>query len=248
MRHRKAGYKLGRTSAHRQAMLRNMACSLFQHGQITTTAQKAKALQPFVEKIVTLAKRGDLHARRQVVAKLGGDRKAFHWLYLPKDATDKERAIVDQQADMAEQFFDIPDRDTVERNRYGEVRKAPRIVGHIFENVAPRFKDRDGGYTRIVRLGLRRIGDAGEIVVIQFCGAEDGPEIGGNPSQRRRAADKRTAFAAKLAEVWGGSGDDASTAVAESEVEGQVEETAPETEAPDASDEDASAGEDENKD
>lgn len=213
MRHRKAGYKLGRTSSHRQAMLRNMATSLFQYGQITTTVQKAKTLQPFVEKIVTLAKRGDLHARRLVVAKLGGDKKAFHWLYLPADATEKEREIVDNQADMAEQFFDIPARDTIERNRYGEVRKAPRIVSHIFDNIAPRFKDREGGYTRIVRLGLRRIGDQGEICVVQFVGAEDGPEIGGNPSQRRRSADKRTAFAAKLAEGWGSK--ESATAVAE---------------------------------
>ncbi|MEM1423752.1 MAG: 50S ribosomal protein L17 [Planctomycetota bacterium] len=242
MRHRKAGYKLGRTSAHRQAMLRNMAVSLFQYGQITTTVQKAKALQPFVEKIVTLAKRGDLHARRQVVSKLGGDKKAFHWLYLPSDATEKEREIVDNQADMAEQFFDIPPRDAIERNRYGEVRKAPRIVGHIFENVAPRFKDREGGYTRIVRLGVRRIGDQGEICVIQFVGAEDGPEIGGNPSQRRKVADKRTAFAEKLAAEWGGN----ATAVAEPEVE---EEVAAEAEAPESTDDNgAPEGEDEKKD
>ena len=243
MRHRKAGYKLGRTSAHRQAMLRNMAVSLFQHGQITTTVQKAKALQPFVEKIVTLAKRGDLHARRQVVAKLGGDKKAFHWLYLPADATEKEREIVDNQADMAEQFFDIPPRDTVERNRYGEIRKAPRIVGHIFENVAPRFQDREGGYTRIVRLGLRRIGDQGEICVIQFVGAEDGPEIGGNPSQRRKAADKRTAFAEKLSADWGGN--ESATAVAEPEVDEEAA-PAPEAEAPESTDE--GGAEDEKKD
>ena len=74
MRHRKAGYKLNRTSSHRQAMLRNMAASLFEHGQITTTVPKAKALQPFVEKIVTTAKRGDLAARR-------GDRAEAERLY-----------------------------------------------------------------------------------------------------------------------------------------------------------------------
>ena len=254
MRHRKAGYKLGRTSAHRQAMLRNMAISLFQHGQITTTVQKAKALQPFVEKIVTLAKRGDLHARRRVISKLGADPKAFQWLYLPKDATEEEREIVDRQSDMAEQFFDIPSRDTVERNRYGEIRKAPRLVAHIFENVAPRFTDRDGGYTRIVRLGMRRIGDAGELCVIQFVGAEDGPEIGGNPSQRRRKADKRTAYAGTLAEAWGGS----ATAVAEPEAEDkadsapvaeaaeEAESQADAPEAPESTDE--SSGEDEKKD
>ena len=72
------------------------------------------------------------------------------------------------------------------------------LVRHIFENVAPRFKDRAGGYTRIVKLGKARIGDGGELCLIQFVGAEDGPEIGGRPSTRRRAADRRTAFAAKV--------------------------------------------------
>lgn len=198
MRHRKAGYKLNRTSAHRQAMLRNMAASLFEHGQITTTIPKAKALQPFVEKIVTKAKRGDLHARRQVIAMLGRDRQAFAWSYIAKNATEDERAKVESQREFTQGFFDIPDADQVERNRYGELRKAPRLVRHIFENVAPRFADRAGGYTRIVKLGRHRLGDAAELCVIQFVGNEEGPEIGGRPSTRRRQADRRTAFAAKL--------------------------------------------------
>lgn len=198
MRHRKAGYKLGRTSSHREAMLRNLAAGLFEHGQITTTVPKAKALRPFVEKIITLAKRGDIHSRRLVAAKLGGDRRAFDWLYLPKGATEDERAAVNRVRNRAAAFFDLPDSDQVERNRYGELRKAPRLVKHVFENVAPRFADRPGGYTRIVKLGRRRIGDGGELCIIQFVGTEEGPEIGGNLSTRRRTADKRTAYAAEL--------------------------------------------------
>ena len=198
MRHRKAGFKLGRTSTHRQAMLRNMAASLFEHGQITTTLPKAKALQPFVEKIVTKAKRGDLHARRRVIQMLGGDRNAFAWSHIPKNATEDEREAVDSLRDRAGQFFDIPPADSIERNRYGELRRAPKLVRHIFDNVAPRFDDRSGGYTRIIKLGRHRLGDGGEVVLIQFVGAEEGPEIGGRPSGRRRQADKRTAFAAKL--------------------------------------------------
>ncbi len=198
MRHRKAGYKLGRTSSHRTATLRNLASGLFQHGQIVTTRPKAKALQPFVEKIVTLAKRGDLHARRQVIAKLGGDKLAFDWSYLPKKPTDAEREAVDALRERASAFFDIPPASAVERNRYGELRKAPKLVKHIFDNIAPRFADRAGGYTRIVKLGRHRIGDAAELCVIQFVGAEEGPEIGGQPSTRRRTADKRTAYAARL--------------------------------------------------
>ncbi|HRQ71917.1 MAG TPA: 50S ribosomal protein L17 [Phycisphaerales bacterium] len=198
MRHRKAGYKLGRTTAHRTAMLRNMAASLFEHGQIVTTVPKAKAVQPFVERIVTKAKRGDLHARRQVISMLGHDRRAFAWSYLPKQASDAERERVEQQREQAEAFFDIPEASAVERNRYGELRKAPRLVKHIFDNVAPRFQDRQGGYTRIVKLGYRRLGDGTPLCVLQFVGAEEGPEVGGRPGTRRRQADRRTAFAAKL--------------------------------------------------
>ena len=198
MRHRRAGYRLGRTTAHRAATLRNLAASLLQHGQITTTIPKAKALQPMVEKIITKAKRGDLHSRRQVVAMLGGDRRAFDWLYVPKDASEPERQRVQEMRERAEGFFPVPDSDKVERNRYGELRAAPKLTRHVFENIAPRFADRAGGYTRIVKLGYHRIGDAAELCVIQFVGNEEGPEIGGRTSTRRRTADRRTAYAAKL--------------------------------------------------
>ena len=198
MRHGRAGYRLGRRTAHRTSTLRNLAAGLFEHGQIVTTIPKAKAVQPFVEKIITLAKRGDLHARRLVIAKLGGDRLGFDWLYLPKNASDGEKDSVQKLRDFSSQFFDLPESSQVERNRYGELRKAPKLVKHIFEHVAPKFADRPGGYTRIVKLGRHRIGDAGELAVLQLCGAEEGAEIGGKPSRRRRKADNRTAYAAKL--------------------------------------------------
>jgi large subunit ribosomal protein L17 len=198
MRHGRAGYRLGRTTAHRASTLRNLATALFEHGQIVTTIPRAKAVQPMVEKIVTLAKRGDLHARRLVIAKLGGDKQGFTWLYTDKKASDAEKSHVNKLRDRAEQFFDIPKSDEVERNRYGELRKAPKVVKHIFTNVAAQFKDRAGGYTRIVKLGKHRIGDGGELCVLQFVGAEEGPEIGGRPSRRRKIADKRTAYAASL--------------------------------------------------
>jgi len=179
-------------------MLRNMAAGLFEHGQIVTTLQKAKALQPFVEKIVTDAKAGTLAARRRVIAKLGGNRVGFSWMYLPKNASEQEKEKVNALRDRASGFFDIPATGEVERNRYGELRKAPKVVKHIFDHVAPRFAERAGGYTRIVKLGKHRIGDGTELCLLQFVGNEDGPEIGGKPSTRRRKADKRTAFAAKL--------------------------------------------------
>lgn len=218
MRHRKAGFKLGRTRTHRTAMLRNMAASLFEHGQIVTSVPKAKALQPFVEKIITKAKKGDLHSRRQVIAILGGDRTAFEWLYMPKgEDMAAERERITAQRERTEKFFDVPASDQVERNRYGELRKAPKLVRHIFENVAPRFSDRQGGYTRIVRIGYHRLGDATEMCVIQFVGAEEGPEIGGNPSRRRRQADKRSAFNAKLRKERGAGEKAAAAATAEPE-------------------------------
>ena len=198
MRHGKAGSKLGRTTAHRTATLRNLAASLLEHGQIVTTLPRAKAVQPFVEKLITSAKKGGLHCRRQVIAKLGWDRHGFEWLYLPKNADESEVLHVNEIADRAKKYFDIPKSSEVERDRYGDLRKAPKLVKHIFDNVVPRFRDRAGGYTRIVKLGRHRIGDGGEQVVLQFVGAEEGPEIGGNMSTRRRIADRRTAFAAKL--------------------------------------------------
>lgn len=198
MRHRRAGYRLTRTSSHRDAMLRNLAAAVFEHGQITTTIPKAKAVQPLVEKIITAAKKGDLASRRRVIAKLGGDRQAFEWMYLPKKATEEEKNHVNQLREFREGFFPLPKIEEVERNRYGELRKAPKLVKHIFDNVAPKFSDRPGGYTRIVKLGRHRIGDAAELCVLQLVGNEEGPEIGGKPSTRRRTADKRTAFAAKV--------------------------------------------------
>jgi large subunit ribosomal protein L17 len=171
---------------------------LFEHGQIVTTLPKAKAVQPMVEQIVTMAKKGDLASRRRVVAKLGADRMGFEWLYLPKGASEEEKNKVEAMKDLRKGFFDLPDSSGVERNRYGELRKSPKIVKHIFDHVAPRFASRAGGYTRIVKLGKHRIGDGGELVLLQFVGNEDGAEVSGRPSTRRRTADKRTAFFAKL--------------------------------------------------
>ena len=198
MRHGRAGYRLGRTTAHRASTLRNIAAGLFEHGQVVTTIPKAKAVRPFVEKIVTDAKEGSLAARRRVIAKMGGNKLAFSWMYQAKNASEAEKDAVNKLRDRAAAYFDIPASGEVERNRYGELRKAPKLVKHIFDHIAPRFAERAGGYTRIIKLGRHRIGDGTELCLIQFVGAEEGPEIGGKPSTRRRKADKRTAYAAKL--------------------------------------------------
>ncbi len=169
MRHRIAGYKLGRDTEHRTAMRRNMAIALLTHGQITTTLPRAKSLQPMVERLITHAKKGDLASRRRVLSQLGDP-------ILIKGADD-------------------PD---VNRNKYGELKSGPKLVKHLFESIAPKYADRKGGYTRIVKLGTHRIGDGGDLCVLQLVGNEEGPQVKGSHSRRREKANKRMDFAAKV--------------------------------------------------
>ena len=181
MNHRVAGRTLGRRTNHRIAMWRNMAVSLFTHGQITTTIPKAKSFQPFAEKLISAAKKGDLASRRRVIAKLGGEK----WMITGDD-----------------------DQPGVVRNKYGELQKAPKIVKHLFDEIAPRYANRDGGCTRIVKLAVHRKGDGSDLCVVQLVGDESGPQVNGRSSRRRSQADKRTAFAASLRK---GGGDAAAT-------------------------------------
>jgi len=191
MRHRIAGYQLNVTKDHRRAMMRNLAAGVFEHGQITTTMPKAKAVQPFVEELITIAKRGTLAARRELTSRLT-DRKVFAWVADPNTRDETKAA----QA----RLWELPAADEVEFNRYGEVRKAPRLIQHVMTRVAPLYKDRAGGYTRIVKLDKRRVGDATDLVVLQLIGNEEGPQVKGRKSTRRTNADKRTAFAKKARE------------------------------------------------
>lgn len=187
MRHRTYGRQLNRDSEHRRAMLRNLAAGLFEHGQIETTLPKAKAVQPFVEKIITLARRGSFTARRQIEARLT-DRRIHAWV--------ADSNVPDSRKDNP--YFDLPQESEIEFNRYGDVRKAPRLVQHVMTVIAPMFAERAGGYTRIVRTGRHRLGDGTDLVILQLVGREEGPEIGGGISRRREQADRRTAFAARL--------------------------------------------------
>jgi len=217
MRHRVHGRKLGRKTQHRVAMWRNMAVSLFTHGQITTTVPKAKSLKPFVEKLITAAKKGDLASRRQVISQLGGNKLMV--------ADDEDEAVNDL------------------RNRYGELTKqarmkAPKVVKKLFDEIAPRYADRAGGYTRIIKLDRHRIGDAADLCVIQLVGEDDGgPQVAGRHSRRREAANKRMEFAAQrrkggeasaaAAQPTDAPADEAATATAEPPVEAETEETKP---------------------
>ena len=207
MRNRIQGKQLNRDSEHRRAMLRNLAAALFEHGQIETTMPKAKAVQPMIEKIITIAKRGGLNARRQIEARLN-DRMIYGWV--------ADSNVPDSRKENA--WFDLPDASSIEFNRYGELRKAPRLVQHVMTAVADRFRDRDGGYTRVIRTGRHRLGDGGDIVVLQLVGQEEGPQIGGGTSGRRLQADRRTAFASSLRKD-----SDATVAVEEEPTDAQAE-------------------------
>ena len=213
MRHAVAGYRLNRSPEHRMAMWRNMAVALFTHGQITTTLAKAKSLQPFVERLITWARKGDLASRRRVLSRIG------------------DPIMIRSEDD--------PD---VEYDKYGEVIGGPRVVKHLFDEIAPRFADRPGGYTRIIRLDQHRIGDASDLVVLQLLGEEEsGPRVTGRYSRRRQKQNKRAAFAAKLRRGKSDpaeSGESDESAVAEAEVPADAEAMA-EAETPEASEEQA---------
>ncbi|MEM0928209.1 MAG: 50S ribosomal protein L17 [Pseudomonadota bacterium] len=120
MRHGVAHRKLNRTASHRKAMFANMAASLIKHEQIVTTLPKAKELKPIADKLITLAKKGDLHARRQAISKI---------------------------------------RDV-------------EMVGKLFETLGPRYKDRNGGYTRVMKAGFR-FGDNAPRAVIEFVDRDE---------------------------------------------------------------------------
>jgi len=133
MRHKVAGRKLNRTSGHRAALRRNLIASLFEKETISTTLQKAKEVQALAEKLITLAKKGDLAARRRAIALLGN-------------------------------------RDIIAEEGGEPVRKGT-VIGKLFTELGPRYLDRPGGYTRIIRLGMRRLGDNGSLVLLQLVGS-----------------------------------------------------------------------------
>jgi large subunit ribosomal protein L17 len=141
MRHRKAGRKLNRTAEHRRALFANMAAALLKHEQIITTLPKAKDLRRVTERLITLAKRGDLNSRRLAVARL---------------------------------------RDE-------------KIVAKLFDTIGPRYKTREGGYTRVLKAGFR-YGDSAPIAVIELVDRDEsakGQDSG--PVQNQGEAEARAA-------------------------------------------------------
>jgi large subunit ribosomal protein L17 len=135
MRHRKAGRKLGRNGTHRLALYRNLALALFRHERIITTEAKAKAVRPFIEKLITLARKNTLHARRLVLARLGPPSKAE---VRPAEGED----------------------ETNEDNRH--------VITKLFSEIAPRYANRPGGYTRVIKRHERRLGDGGKTAFLEL--------------------------------------------------------------------------------
>jgi large subunit ribosomal protein L17 len=147
VRHHRAGKKLGRDPSHRKALYANLAGALIEHGRIKTTVTKAKAVRPIAEQMITLGRRGDLHARRQAMAYL----------------------------------------------------RSQEVVHKLFAEVAPRFKTRPGGYSRIVRIG-QRLGDAAEMAyleLVDFSPEEQAEE----KAERRRLRLRRRQEQEEQAEV-----------------------------------------------
>ncbi|MFB0551887.1 MAG: 50S ribosomal protein L17 [Phycisphaerae bacterium] len=152
MRHRVAGRRLSRTKEHRLAMRRNLVASLIQHETISTTIEKAKEVKPFAEKLITLAKKGTLPARRRAIALLGN------------------RDVIDYED--------------------GRAVKTGTIIGKLFSELGPRYLDRPGGYTRIIRLSLRRLGDNGQLVLLQLIGADESSKKHSKTTAKKRSRKK----------------------------------------------------------
>jgi large subunit ribosomal protein L17 len=171
------GHRLGGSPAHERHILANLATALFQHGRITTTEAKAKRLRPVAERLITFAKRGDLHARRHVLTVV----------------TDKG------------------------------------VVHQLFTEIAPEFSERDGGYTRITKIGPRK-GDNAAMAVIELVRGEP---VAARPRRRARRADT-TAAAGTAATATAAAGTATATAVAEPDAETETDEATDVTEAPEA--------------
>jgi len=158
--HRLFGRQLSRDSEHRKSLRRNLVQSLFEHGKVRTTMPKAKEVRAMAEKLITLARRNTLVARRRVISILN-DRRL----------TDKEQEFTGQS-----------------------------VVQKLFDEIAPKFADRPGGYTRIIKLSDFRIGDGGSLVLLQLLTEENVPRgtIRRSAGLRRKRNERRRRFAAQV--------------------------------------------------
>ena len=192
MRHRKRGRTLGRNAAHRKAMFRNMANSLFEHEEIVTTVAKAKELRPFAEKMITLARRGALANRdaQKIRDKAAGLDKASkeraevlaEWRKANAPVLHVRRMLISRLGNHRIEGDD--DHDT--------------IIQKLIKTIGPRYADRPGGYTRILKLTKRRLGDAGHQAMIALV-TDDGSSSG--KSRKQKGSEEKEPAGAGAAEM-----------------------------------------------
>jgi large subunit ribosomal protein L17 len=167
MRHGNSGRQLSRNTSHRVALLRNLSRALITHESIVTTTPKAKSLRPFIEKLVTLAKKAALADDGTPAGKA----KALHYRRL---------AMADLGPMHGTGVYE-------KNNDPVEVKTADTVLKKLFNVIGPRFKTRPGGYTRILKMQVRRLGDAGEQSVIEFLKEGEG-KVGGNTKKAEAPA------------------------------------------------------------
>lgn len=190
MRHRKRGRQLGRNASHRKAMFRNMACSLIRSlvvdedepgspktpGRIVTTLPKARELRPFVEKLITIAKKARPHQEQARDYETNADRGSESWKSWRKsDEWQKWNQAVAPAVALRRRAFALL-RDS-------------EAVGILFDDLVDRFEDRPGGYTRIIKLAKPRLGDAGAQAFIEFVGDESRDRVRTRRAQAPVVAD-----------------------------------------------------------
>lgn len=174
MRHKVAGRTLNRNASHRKAMFRNMAASLIKtlrdtegaennakvHGRITTTIPKAKELRPFIEKLITLAKKGIIHDKNVAQFSTSAERNSAEWKAW-------------KESDRYQKWLHASAPANEARRRAFAALRDKKAVEILFADLAPKFADREGGYTRILKLAKFRIGDATRHAFIEFVGEND---------------------------------------------------------------------------
>lgn len=221
-------------------MLRNLAQSMIEHGQVKTTLQKAKDLRPVIERLVTLAKSangGSVTARRGI-----------HRILSDRALIPKDRQGEYEDLSMARREKTLHARSG-RRHRTGQAKgkltfTSESVTRRLLTDIAPKFEDRPGGYTRVIKVSERRIGDGGFQAIIQFVGDETSPGSVTKPRKtaRRRRADARYAMAVKGAKQSAGKkgksatvSDEAPAAAAVDQVEGEQDNPAETKPAPDES-------------
>ncbi len=207
MRHLVHHRKLNRTSEHRLALRRNLAKNLFEHGEVETTLPKAKDVRAFCERLITIAVRVRKHDASREPAKALAARRRLHTLL-------GDRAIIPKEH--VEKYVAMSDANRLKTRRMGSGRRfrtgepkghleftTDSVLHRLVEKIAPRFEDRPGGYTRVIRLSRWRLGDASPLAKLQLVGGEQSPGPVAKPAKtaRRRRADARYALAVKTAKA-----------------------------------------------